>query len=337
MNKRSMRPVNNGVGAALPKTLGQRLRSSEIFVLLLVLAAIFLIGLIAKGNNFLNASNITNVLRSGSVVGILGLGATCVILVGEFDLSMGSVMSFSAVAGATFLSSTQLEIPAILFTIIVGTLAGLVNGILVTKFKIKSLMATLGMMTLLGGCAEWITKGLPTYLYDFEIYMALGKNKLFGIPVPLYFFLAVAIVLAIIYTTTVAGKKIYYTGANSRTAHLCGINTDLLKIAGFMISGGCAAFAGLILCAINSHAIHTIATGQEMTGIAVAVLGGTMLGGGRGNIIGTFIGAFIFQLMLNTLALSGLGTYAEQTLKGLIVIVVVIVYQVINDRRRRAR
>lgn len=95
--------------------------------------------------------------------------------------------------------------------------------------------------------------------------------------------------------------------------------------------------AAVILCAMNSHAVNTIATGQEMTGIAEAVIGGTMVGGGRGNIWGSVIGAFIFQMILNVLALSGLGTYTEQTLKGLIVILVVIAYQIINERKRRSR
>lgn len=318
-------------------SLGQKLRSSELFVLLIVLVVVFMVGAIARGSHFLNSTNFSNILRSGSVVGILGLGATCVILVGEFDLSIGSIMAFSAVAGATFITKTHLEVPGIIFTVLVGALAGMVNGLLVTKGKIKSLMATLGMMTLLSGCAEWISKGLPIYLYDFEIYMGIGKNKILGIPEPLYFFAIIAVVLGVIYSTTVIGKKIYYTGANPRAAHLCGINTDAYKIMGFMISGGCAAMAAIILCAMNSHAVNTIATGQEMTGIAVAVLGGTMLGGGRGNIWGSVIGAFIFQMILNVLALSGLGTYTEQTLKGLIVILVVIAYQVINERKRRSR
>lgn len=322
---------------ATSRHFGKKLLSSELSVLLIVLVVVFLIGAIAHGSHFLNGTNFSNILRSGSVVGILGLGATCVILVGEFDLSVGSVMAFSAVAGASFISQTGLEIPGIILTILIGAGAGLINGLLVTKGKIKSLMATLGMMTLLSGCAEWISKGLPIYLYDFEIYMGIGKNRIFGIPEPLFFFTVIAIVLGIIYSATIVGKKIYYTGANSRAAHLCGINTDKFKIMGFMLSGACAAMSVIILCAMNSHAVNTIATGQEMTGIAVAVLGGTMLGGGRGNIIGTIVGALIYQMVLNVLALSGLGTYAEQTLKGLIVIVVVVIYQVINERRRRSR
>lgn len=316
----------------------KKLVTSDVFVLLLILVAFFMIGALTKGSSFLNRNNMANILRSGSMAGILGLGATALIIVGEFDLSMGATLAFSCCAAAQIMTTLgkSYEMLGIVLTIVFGALVGVCNGLLVTKAKIKSLMATLGMMTVLNGCAQWVSKGLPIYLYGYSRWTAIGQAKVGLIPVPVFFFAAIAVILSVLYGRTVIGKKIYFTGANPRAAYLCGINTDALKILGFVICGMCAAVAGLILCAINDQAINTIATGQEMTGMAVAVLGGTMLGGGRGSMLGTVVGTFVYQLLLNVLALSGMGTYTEQTMKGAIVILIVVVYQVINDRRRRA-
>jgi ribose/xylose/arabinose/galactoside ABC-type transport system permease subunit len=193
------------------------------------------------------------------------------------------------------------------------------------------------MMTFLSGMAQLLTKGLPVLLYDSRLYLFLGKGTILGLPCPTVFFIVAAVIMAFLFNRTNLGRKIYYTGANARAAYLCGIRTGRIKVGAFMCTGAFSAIAGIFLCAQTNQAIHSVGNGQEMTGIAVAVLGGTAMGGGRGSVIGTVLGALIFQLLLNILALSGLGTYMELLLRGGLLVVVVIGYQIMNEIKKRSR
>ncbi len=274
--------------------------------------------------------NILNVLRMNSISGIVAVGLTMVLIVGEIDLSVGSIMSFSLVAGGLFLQHGSAV--ALIITCAVGLLLGFINGLIITKWKMSSLMVTLGMLSVYAGLANVISNGQAVYLYESEAYLNLGKGYIAYLPIPVIIFLAVVIVFAIVMSKTTFGRRAYYTGANSKAAWLCGIEVNKLKIAVYMLCGLCAAMAGPLLASQTNRIIPTQGAGYELTAIAVAVLGGTTLDGGKGSVVGTLLGALTLGFLLNALSLSKIGTYAELVLKGALIIGIVILLTFVNKR-----
>lgn len=319
--------ANDMVKANLRKAI----MKNHNFILLTILAFIIIVGgyfvpaLVQK-------DNLLNVLRLAAIVGLAAIGSTVVLLVGEIDLSIGSVMSLSLVTGGLMVGYGSG--PALAATCLTGIVLGLINGVFVTKLKINSLMVTLGTMSIFGGLANVVTRGQSIFLYDAPFYLWLGRGHLLGIPVPVILFLFVGIVLSTLLRFTRTGKEIYFTGANKRAAWISGININKIKLMAYGVSGLTAALAGPLLSSQTNRITPIQGTGFELSAIAVAVLGGTSLIGGKGTITGTILAAMMFQLLLNILTLSGVGTYMEQVLKGFLLIVIVVIYQVIDKPRR---
>lgn len=314
------------------KGLVKKLFETNTAVLIILLFAVVIIGLIFTPN-MVQKDNMVNVIRSGAIVGILGLGMSVVILVGEIDISMGSLMSLSAMLGGLLIKSNFNDGLAIIATLILGCLLGLINGLIVTKFSVTALISTLGTMLAFEGFAQMTTAGQPILVYGAPIYIRMGKGNFLGIPLSTVFFLACAVILLIMLQFTRFGKEMYFTGANTRAAWIAGVKVSKLKNIAFMISGFCGALAGIFLSGQTDQLSANIGAGSELTGITIAVIGGTALGGGKGSVLGTVFGAAIYQVLLNILSLSGLGTYAEQILKGGLLVIIVISYQVVNDRK----
>lgn len=307
------------------------LLKNHTFILMIILALVMIVGgsfvpaLVQKGN-------LLNVSRLASIVGLAAIGSTIVLLVGEIDLSIGSIMSLTLVTGGLMAKSGSGT--ALLVTCLTGIILGVINGLLVTKLRINSLMVTLGTMSVFGGLANVVTSGQSIFLYDLPFYLSLGRGHLLGIPNPVILFLLVGIVLTILLRFTKVGKELYFTGANKRAAWISGINVNRIKLIAYAISGLTASLAGPLLSSQTNRITPIQGTGFELSAIAVAVLGGTSLIGGKGTIIGTILGALTFQLLLNILTLSGVGTYMEQVLKGFLLIVIVVVYQIVDKPRR---
>ena len=310
----------------------KKLSGSNITVLFVLFFVIVVWGSLTN-DAFVRRQNIQNIMRTGAIIGITGLGATAVLLVGEMDISMGAVMSFTTLLGGMLIGRLPGQFTPILMTLIFGLLVGSFIGLLITKLKIKAIMATLGAMNLFAGLAYLLTAGLPILLYNAPLYKKMGTGTLAGFPFSFVVFILLALIMHFILTYTSFGKELYFTGANSRAAWLSGINTDLMKTVSFAFSGMCSALAGMFLAGQTNQLIATLGVGYELSGIAIAVLGGTAIGGGRGSVLGTVLGATTYQVLLNLLALSGLGTYVEQVLRGGLLIIIVVVYQVMNTRR----
>ena len=316
--------ITNDINKA---SLWKAILKNHNFILLAILAGLMIIGgffvpaLVQK-------DNLLNVLRLAAIVGLAAIGSTVVLLVGEIDLSIGSIMSLSLVTGGLMVGYGSG--PALVVTCLTGVLLGIINGLLVTRLKINSLMVTLGTMSIFGGLANVVTRGQSIFLYDLPFYLWLGRGQIAGIPVPIILFLLVGMVLSIFLMFTKTGKEIYFTGGNKRAAWISGININKIKLMAYGVAGLTAAMAGPLLSSQTNRITPIQGTGFELSAIAVAVLGGTSLIGGKGTIIGTVLGAIMFQLLLNVLTLSGVGTYMEQVLKGFLLIVIVVVYQVID-------
>ncbi len=272
-------------------------------------------------DNFLNIDNLLNILRIVSLTGLMAIGVTFVILVGEIDLSVGSVLSLSAVIGGQFL---DYGIGVVLIvTCCTGLLAGLINGIGVIKGKVPSLIMTLGTMVAFAGLANIISNGKAVYPYKLPSYLWLGKGDVLGVPFPIILFAVVIVISHFILSSTSLGRWIYFSGANRTASRFSGGKTDGIIILTFLISGLCASLVGPLISGQINRIWPTQGTGYEMAAISIAVLGGNRLTGGDGSVLGTVLAALIFGGLMNLLNLTGVGTYLQDVVKGGLLIVVV--------------
>ena len=307
------------------------LASNNLLMLLAVLSFVVIAGAVFVPQT-MQAANLANVSRMTSIIAIGALGQMLVMLLGEIDLSLGSIMSFSLIVGAGFLNVGSGA--AILATCITGMLLGLINGIAVVYGGVSSLIVTLATMSVFGGGANLIAGGQAKYLYGFDGYLWFGKGDLFGLPVPAAVLLVLTLVSAIALTFTGNGRAAYFAGANPRAAWYSGLPIRRLKVAAFATAGLLAGLAGPMLASQTNRMTPSIGAGYELSTIAIAVLGGTALNGGRGSPLCTLVGACIFGMLLNVLALSGFGTYLEQVLKGVLLISVVALLHLVRRNVR---
>lgn len=300
------------------------LLSIAILVFVLLVGAIFV-------PSIYSSMNLINVMRMVSIMGFIAIGETLILLIGEIDISVGSIMSLSLVLGGFFLPLGT--VPALFITLTVGGLLGMINGFAIVKGNINSLIMTLGTLSVFAGLALVVTRGKATYLYDYDLYLWLGKGYILGIPVPVVFFFGITGAVFFLLTYTKFGRELFFTGANPTAAHCSGIKTNRIKIFAFTMAGVMAAITGPFIASQTNRITPTLGVGYELTAIAVTVLGGTLLAGGKGNVLGTLVGAMTYGFLLNILSLSGIGTYMEQFLKGGLLILIVIIFQNITKEQ----
>jgi len=219
-------------------------------------------------------------------------------------------MSLSLVVGGSFLFLGS--VPALLITCLVGLTLGAINGIAVGKGKVKSLIMTLGTLSIYGGLALVVTRGQAIYLYGLP-YLWVGRGYILNIPIPVIMFAIVSLICFFFLKYTNTGRYIYYTGANEVAAMYSGVRVDKIKIFAFSISGLLAAMAGPLFASQTQRITPIQGVGFELSAFVIAILGGTDLWGGKGSIIGVVIGALSYGFLLNILALSGAGTYLYRT------------------------
>jgi simple sugar transport system permease protein len=293
------------------------------FVLLVVLLVVFT----AINPAFMSLLNISNILTFTVELGLIALAMTLLMTAGEFDLSVGSVFGFSAVMMWTLYNSgtASLEV-AFVVAITVSLFIGLVNGLFVTRLKIPSFLVTLGMLLVVRGTSLYITDGFPQrtwsakgsllanllvgdfYIGEFRVYMSL------------FWFLVVAAIFSYVLTMARFGNWIQASGGNASSARARGVPVSRTKVALFMLTAGMAALAGVISSIRTSAANPNSGTGYELEVIAMVVIGGTALTGGRGTIIGTVLGVFILRVMRNGIVLIGVPGLAYNIFIGTIIL-----------------
>jgi erythritol transport system permease protein len=296
----------------------------------------------AISTEYLTQSNLILMTKHVAINAILAIGVTFVILTGGIDLSVGSIAGLaSMIAGGLLFKG--LAVPdgrlffsvavVILIGILVGCLVGTVNGVLITRFRVAPFIATLGMLYVARGAAQLLSNGgtFPdlsgTAARGNEGFHFIGVDSLLGIPVAVWIMVLVAVAAVIVTTRTPFGRRVFAVGGNERAAILAGIRVNRVKIAVYVISGACAALAGLLLTSELGAAYPDTATTYELNAIAAAVLGGTALSGGRGTIIGTVMGAFVIGFLSDGLVLVGVSTFWQSVVKGAVIIVAVITEQ----------
>jgi erythritol transport system permease protein len=308
----------------------------------LIVLVILVIIFSAISSEYLTQSNLILMTKHVAINAILAIGVTFVILTGGIDLSVGSIAGLaSMIAGGLLFSGLDVGAGTIFFSvavvivigILVGAAVGTLNGVLITRFKVAPFIATLGMLYVARGAAQLLSNGgtFPdlsgTPARGNEGFNFIGVDSILGIPVAVWIMVVVAAAAIVVTTRTPFGRRVFAVGGNERAAVLSGIRVNRIKIAVYVISGCCAALAGLLLTSELGAAYPDTATTYELNAIAAAVLGGTALSGGRGTIIGTVMGAFVIGFLSDGLVLIGVSTFWQSVVKGAVIIFAVITEQ----------
>ncbi len=256
---------------------------------------------------------------------IIAGGLTLAVIVGELDLSIGFAASLHGVLVTGLIVANKLPIPlAILIVIALGALIGFVNGIIVTKAKVNSVIATLGVGTILTGLAFAYSAGVPIVAGVPEAFLQLSLGRwLFGIPNNIVIMAAVLGGLWILVERTALGQEIQAVGGNPAAARLAGINVDRIKILGFMVSGMCAALTGILLASRLGSGTTSAADSYLLTAFAAVFLGSATMRDGEFHVLGTFVGVLIIAFGFNGLNIFGAPTFSQYIFQGAILIVAV--------------
>ncbi|MCD8349854.1 MAG: ABC transporter permease [Planctomycetaceae bacterium] len=293
----------------------------ELVLIMILIAMIILFGALNK--NFLSMNNMLNILRQISIYGIMAAGMTVVLLCGHIDISVGSVVAFSGVVTAYCVQAGTGMFTATVAAILVAMGIGLFNGLITVRFALPSMLVTLGTQQAVRGLGYVITNGRPVYGMP-EWFGDLGGGYFLGIPRPVIILVAVAIVSIVYLKYTRFGRDIYAVGGNKEAARLCGIHSKRVIVSALVICAGCAGLSGAIWAARLTSGQPTVGMGYEMQVIAAAVIGGTSLNGGQGNIARSFLGALILGVLYNGLNLVGVSPYWQLVATGLIIILAIV-------------
>lgn len=274
-------------------------------------------------SNFLTFANFSNISSQLAVTTILACGATMLIISGMIDLSCGSVLALAGVLSVASYKTTNNMILAILVAIIVGVICNLINGIMITKFKVPPFIATLAMLTMARGAALKYTNGQN--IYQIGKYTVLGQGTLpGGIPISVLFLILFVILTWYILTHKKLGRELYAIGGNEEAAIASGINVNKSKIEVFIINGIFVGFAGVLFMSRNNVGLPNGAVSYELKALTAAVIGGTSFSGGLGTAQGTIAGAFIVGFLDNIMTLIGVDSYIQQIIRGAIIAIAVI-------------
>jgi ribose transport system permease protein len=286
--------------------------------------AVLLVGLCVffaiKSEFFLNYDNFLNILTAAAITGIIAAPATLLLVAGQFDLSVGSGLTFAGIVMA-YVADRQGLLAGVLCAIAAGLVLGAVNGTLVTVVGVNPLITTLGTLAAFVGLARVIADGQTLPLGGFG---GLGTSRpLFDIPLPVIIFAVVVVVFTVVMRYTVFGRSMYAIGANPIAARLSGIRTKRLIFAAFMLSGLCVALAALINVSQLSAASTQAGNGLELSVITAVVLGGASLSGGRGTMVGTLFGLLVIAVLNNGLTLLSVNSFWQDVARGTLLILAV--------------
>ena len=347
-----------GVGG-LSYDASKRAWPSELnvfFALIVIVAAFEIMGRLIIGDSFLfntrsdvggifNEARLQVIILQVSIIGIIAIGVTQVIITGGIDLSSGSIVGATAMIAMSFaqtalvngnpnpkaiFSASLMDLPVIVpifVALCCGLVAGLINGALIAYTKIPPFIATLGMMVAARGLSRWWSKGNPIS-FPTESFAGISKGMM-----PVIIFISLAILFQLILKYTKYGKHCYAIGSNEEAARITGINVEHHKLLVYAIAAVLASVAALVLSSKNLTAQAGMGMTYELDAIAMAVIGGISLSGGRGSIIGTVLGALIFGVIISGFTFMKLDAYYQEMVKGVIIVAAVVLDQWRQRRR----
>ena len=299
------------------------LMSHEGVLLLILVAA--LIVLAHQSDRFFTAGNLLNQGRLMAEVGLVALPMTFIIITGGIDLSVGSIMGLCAIVLGSAWQNLGLPLEAaIALALVIGALAGALNGWFITRVGVPPLIMTLATLALYRGLAEGISQARSVRGYP-EWFFRLGQGEVLGVPTQLWILLVAVVVCAVVLRYTAFGRSLYAIGHNQLAARFSGIPVDRYKLAIYTFSGVMAGLAGFIFVSRVSTTRSDMGTGLELDVIAAVVLGGTSIFGGTGTIIGTVLGVVLIQLLKNGLALTGVKGDATIVVIGSVLILSILI------------
>lgn len=302
-------------------------REIGLIVAILVLVAIFT----AIEPFYLTPRNLIDILDQTVVNGLIALGISFAILTGGIDLSVGSTFALVIVVVGSFLVNGLHPILAVIAGSVIGFLLGTVNGFMVSKMKLQPFIATLGSMSVFRGIAYIITGGWPVLNIPNEYRNLFNYRLFFNIPLSIIYFIGFVIIAQIILKYTKLGTYIYGVGGNEEATYLSGVNIDKAKIIAYGFSGSLAAISGLVLLARLGSGEPATGQGYELDAIAAAAIGGISMSGGKGDMVGTFLGAILLSCLKVGLVVVGLDSFWQYVATGSI-IVVAAYFEVIQNK-----
>lgn len=299
-------------------------RFGLVFSFLLLILALSLLS-----ERFLTSANLINILRQATINGIISVGMTLVILTGGIDLSVGSVLALSVTIGASLMKQGHPAGTGVLAALVIGTLLGIVNGLMISRAKIPPFIATLGMLTVARGLTLMYTQGQPITGLP-AAFRWIGTGLVGGIPVPIILTLVVFAAGWVFLTRTKYGAQIYLMGDNPTAARLVGVPIETMTVLVYALSGFFAALAGLVLVARLDSAQPIIGQGYEFNAIAAVVVGGTSFAGGEGGLGGTLLGTLLIETLNNGLNLLNVSPLWEQVVKGVVIALALLLHKVFS-------
>ncbi len=305
--------------------------------LVIALAVLCVVGVATAGERFASVDNVMTILRLAAVIGVLSIGATFVITGGGIDLSVGSVVGLASVWASTLATQTMAEnthwIVMVFTALAVGTVCGVVNGVLIAYGKVVAFIATLAMMVGARGLAE-IIANRRTQIVDVDAFLDVFRADILGVSVLVWIFALVAVAGWVLLNRTTFGRRTLAVGGNPEAARLAGIKVKRHTMYLYALAGLTAGIAAVMMLARTTSGSSTHGLYYELDAIAAVVVGGTLLAGGRGTIIGTVFGVLIFATLTNVFVQNNLSISAQQVAKGAIIVVAVLLQQQLAARTR---
>jgi ribose/xylose/arabinose/galactoside ABC-type transport system permease subunit len=283
-----------------------------------VVLVVAVIVLLLTSSSFGTSNNIDGVLRQSAFVGIGAAGMTLLMVGGSIDLSVAPMLALCGIVAGHLDGDVGLVL-AIVAAVLFGGALGTLNGLIVTRLRVPSFVATLGLQYVYLAIALLWTNGQVVVITS-TAFLALGAGDVLGIPTPFVFMVGAYAVCWYLFRRTRFGRQVRAVGSNERASRVAGIPVARVRVATFALLGICVGLAGVLLAGLVSSADSTVATGYELNVIAAVVVGGTSLNGGRGTLIGSFTGAIFFTLVSNALDLYGIGSYWQYVATGLVLI-----------------
>lgn len=299
---------------------------SSVVSTIIALVALLVFFTIVVGERFWKIDNVITIAANASTVGILACGMAMVIIMGGLDLSIAANASFAAMMmGIMLVNVGAPSIVAMLVGIACSCVLGLGNGILIAKFRLNPMIATLSTQLIIRAMCYIVNNSLSLTI-DTPFLKAFGRTMIFGrIPIYILYFILTFIVIGYVLRSTIFGRKIYAIGGNEQAAYLSGISIQKNKIVVYVLCGLLAGIAGIINAISNRNAMPQSFTGREFDVIAAVVLGGVSLSGGKGTMIGTFLGVLVLTVIGNGLVLFGVQSYWQTFVQGFILILAVLI------------
>ena len=296
-------------------------KSSKLPIILLLIGIIIFFTVLSPA--FLSLDNFLNVFRQISMIGIAGIGMICVMLTGGIDLSISAQVTLVNIVCAFMMVNMGMHpVPASLAAILITTLLGTFNGILVSYGKLIPLIATLCMQNMLKGLSYIISKGQPIFGFP-ESFKVLGQGYVGAVPIPVIVLIIVAVLGAFFLNKTYIGRYFYCIGGNEEATNLSGVNTTKVKVLAYSVCGFFSGLAGIVWLSRVNSGQPTTGNGFEFDVISGIVLGGVSILGGEGDVLGAILGVIVIGLLNNGLTLLNVGEYYQLVVKGVVLLLAI--------------